>query len=131
MLTAGRDNSNDSAPSLREQYEALAGRAAASSLDFRSAAEFSDPLVWLLKHIFPGRCFFVTEMGFFGVAVAKVRKNDNVTFLFGECLPIILRPRGLSYSMVGAAHVSGVLVDEVTGDMYEKGLVEKRTFLIR
>jgi hypothetical protein len=33
--------------------------------------------------------------------------------------------------MVGGAHVSGVMVDEVTGDMYERGLVEKRTFLIR
>jgi hypothetical protein len=70
-------------------------------------------------------------MGFFGVAVAKVRKNGNVTFLFGELLPIILRPQGLSYSMVGATYVSGVMVDDVTGDMYERGLVGKRTFLIR
>jgi hypothetical protein len=131
VLTAGRDNSDDPATSLRDQYEALTGRAAASSLGFHSATETSDPLVWLLKDVFPGRCFFVTKMGFFGVAVATVRENDDVTFLFGERLPIILRPRGLFYSMVGAAHVSGVMDDEVTGDMYERGLVEKRTFLIR
>jgi hypothetical protein len=131
VLTAGRGSFTGSVPSLREQYGALTGRATASSLGSGTAPRFMRDLVWLLKHIFPGRCFFVTKMGFFGVAVAKVRENDNVTFLFGECPPIILRPRGLSYSMVGAAHVSGVMVGEVTGDMYERGLVEKRTFLIR
>lgn len=70
-------------------------------------------------------------MGFFGVAVTKIRKNDNVTFLFKEQLPIILRPRDLAYFMVGVAYVPGLMNDEVTRDMYERGLVEKRTFLIR
>ena len=131
VLTAGGGSFTGSVPSLREQYGTLISRATASSLDSHTAAGFIKDLVWLIKHIFSGRCLFVTKMGFFGFAVAKVRKNDNVTLLFGETHPVILRPRGSSYSMVGATYVSGVMVNEVTGDMYERGLVEKRTFLIR
>jgi hypothetical protein len=75
--------------------------------------------------------FFVTNMGFFGMIGARVCKGDTVSFLFGEELPIVLRPQGSFYTMLGAANVSGVMNGEVTRDMYQKGLVEKTTFLIR
>ncbi|KAH8596691.1 heterokaryon incompatibility protein-domain-containing protein [Bisporella sp. PMI_857] len=88
-------------------------------------------LQYLLKRILPGRYFFITEIGFVGTAVSRVRKNDAVTVLFGERLPVVLQPRGVAYSMVCAAYVSGIMGDELTGEMYKKGLVEKKTFLIR
>lgn len=128
VSTAGR---NFQHPTFRNQYDALTGRAATPCLGCHTVAENSAGLGWVTKYLLSGRYFFVTKMGFFGVAVATVRKNDSVTFLFGESIPIILQPGGLSYCMVGGAHVSGVMDDEVTGDMYESGLVEKRTFLIR
>jgi hypothetical protein len=131
VLSAGRNNTPYSEPSLRCQYDVLTGRAGASVLGSLTACEISAQLLWLMQHVMPGRSFFVTKMGFFGVAVTRSRKNDCVTFVFGQKLPMILWPRGSSYCMVGAASVSGVMHDEVTGDMYENGLVEERTFLIR
>lgn len=122
VLTAGRNYG------LKYQYDALTVHAEVHPITTETDCQ---DLLWLAKHFLPGRCFFVTQMGLFGVAVEKVRENDCVTFLFGDRLPIILRPRGLSYNMVCAANVPNVNDDEVTGYLYKKGLVEKRTFLIR
>jgi hypothetical protein len=133
VLSAGRNTLSEPTyqPSFRCQYDVLTGGTGASVLGSLKACEFNARLIWFMQHVVPGRCFFVTKRGFFGVAVTKIRENDSVTFLFGESLPIVLRARGLSYCMIGAAHVSGVMNDMVTGDMYDKGLVEKRTFRIR
>jgi hypothetical protein len=125
VLTGGRNNP------LRGQYEVLTGRVEVPLYANCTASEFAEPLLWLMNHILPGRYFFITKMGFVGVAVARVRKNDSVTFLFGEIAPTILRPRGFSYNMVGAAYVSGIMHGELTGDMYQSGLIKERTFLIR
>jgi hypothetical protein len=70
-------------------------------------------------------------MGFVGTAVSSVYKDDVVTCLFGEMLPVILRPQEASYRMISTAYVSGLMRDDVPGDMCEKGLVEKTTFLIQ
>ena len=61
---------------------------------------------------------------------ANIRKDDTVSLLFGEQLPIILRSQDSFYTMLGAANVSGVMKGEVTG-MFREGLVEETTFLIR
>jgi hypothetical protein len=127
VLTGGRDGGTRS---LREQYDVLTGRAELPS-GWHTASEYGDYLLWVINQVLPGRCFFVTSMGFFGVTVEKVRKNDNITFLFGEKVPIVLRSQDSSYTMVGAAYVSGVMNGELTCDMYQSGLIEKRTFHIR
>jgi hypothetical protein len=125
---------NSDAPKLRRQYEILAGLAELpfeKVKDSKYVASLTSRLTFLINVAFPGRCFFVTSIGFVGVAVTKVRKNDSVTFLFGERLFTILRPQGLSYTMVGAAYVSGILDGEESSDIYRKGLVKETTFLIR
>jgi hypothetical protein len=115
---------------LREQYEALTRRVERwSGKD--TTSQYERPFFNIIKHLLPGMHFFVTNMGFFGMTGARVCKGDTVSFLFGEELPIVLRPQGSLYTMLGAANVSGVMNGEVTGDMYQKGLVEKTTFLIR
>lgn len=133
VLNGGQDipSSDLSVRNTRQLYDVLTCRVEVPSDAKCTASEFAESLLCLINHLLPGRCFFITKMGFVGVAVARVRKNDSVTFLFGEVLPTILRPRGSSYNMVGAAYVSGIMNDELTGDMYQSGLVEKRTFLIR
>lgn len=113
---------------LRDQYNILTGRTEPHSSG--STAPKGRLLLWAINCILPGRCFFVTSMGFFGIAVARVCKNDCVTFIFREALPIVLRPRGSSYIMVSAASVSGVMNGEAA-DICQSGLVEETTFLIR
>lgn len=84
-----------------------------------------------MNHVLPGRFFFVKGMGFVGIAVGRVRLNDSVTFLFGEVLSIILRPRGNSFSMVCAARVSSIMNGELTGEMYQSGFIGEISFIIR
>jgi hypothetical protein len=117
-------------PSLRNQYDVLTGKTEPPSMEV-VASEYAKFLHYLLHDILPGRYFFITKMGFVGIAVARVREHDIVTFLFGETLTTVLRPRGVSYNMVGAACVSGIMNGELTEELYESGLVEKTTFIIR
>lgn len=121
----------DEVPGLRHQYDVLTERAEVPSAMNNAASEYVEPLLFIMNNMLPGRFFFVTSMGFDGLAVGRVRLNDSVTFLFGEILPKILRPRGKSYGVVGAAYVSGIMNGELTVDMYENGFVEKTSFIIR
>ena len=128
VLTGGP---GDKDLNLRQQYEVLAGRSEVPSSMKDAPSKYGDSLLFIINHILPGRFFFVTSMGFVGTAVGRVRMNDSVTFLFGETLPTILRPRGNSYSVVGAAYVSGIMNGELTDEMYKTGFVEKTSFIIR
>jgi hypothetical protein len=84
----------------------------------------------LFPVILPGRYFFTTKLGFSGMAGSPVRINDAVTILGGERNPVILRPRGASYGMVGAAYIAGIMNGELV-DMYHQGLLPMSTFKIR
>jgi hypothetical protein len=104
---------------LRQQYDYFASQTELPSPVTETKIVIE--LLAILSYILPGRYFFTTNMGFCGIAVSKVRKNDSVTFLFGETIPTILRPRGLPYSMVCASYVSGIMNGELIDDMYENG----------
>jgi hypothetical protein len=78
----------------------------------------------------PGRHFSLTRLGFPCLSVAPARKGDVVAILEGECLPTLLRPRGMSYSVVGGMYVGGIMNNELAG-LYGKGLLKKTAFLIR
>jgi hypothetical protein len=127
MITGGPRNNK---PSFREQYDILIGRAELPSM-VQDKDSRLDTLIYTITHILLGRYFLVTNRGFCGVAVARVRKNDSVVWLFGERIPMILRPRGPSHSMVGAAYVSGIMNGELIDDLYQNGRVKQSTFLIR
>lgn len=116
---------------MRHQYDVLAKGAKPPSSTNATASEYVQPLLLLINHILPGRFFFITRMGFVGIGVGRVRMDDRVTFLFGEDFPTILRPQGDSYSVIGAAHVPGIMDGELTGKMYKTGLVVATEFIIR
>jgi hypothetical protein len=109
------------------EFDVLLGRA--SSTKTLPAFEHN-ALLHFLRLVLPGRYFFITQLGFAGVAVAPVRKNDIVTILSGEKKPIMLRPQSASYIMLGAGYVTGISDGQML-DLYRRGLVEKTVFKIR
>ncbi|KAH8597707.1 heterokaryon incompatibility protein-domain-containing protein [Bisporella sp. PMI_857] len=127
IIQAVTGRSDEDMVIFREHYDDLSGGAESSP----QLQETASSIAHVISRRLSGRYFFITSMGFCGVAMERVRKNDSVTILFGELFPIILRPRGVSYSMVCAAYVSGIMDGELTGDMYKNGVVKKRTFIIR
>jgi hypothetical protein len=106
ILAGGRNEHRSTFANLRSQYDALIKRAELLSRKPGAPSEAAGNLSFLIHYVLLGRFFFATNMGFVGVVVTRVCKNDVVTHLFEENLPIILRPRLNSYVMVGAAHVS-------------------------
>ena len=125
-----QNDKNTLASSLRQGFELLTSRVERPSGE-GTASRHETSLHWFMDSVLPGIFFFVTNMGFVGLTRASVRKDDTVSLIFGEQVPIVLRSQGSFYNMLGKANVSGVMNDEMTGDMYRSGLVEKTTFLIR
>jgi hypothetical protein len=122
---------DESSWDMRRQYNVLTKGAKPPSSTNNTASKYVQPLLFLINHVLPGRFFFITRMGFVGIGVGRVRMDDRVTFLFGENCPTILRPQGDSYSVIGAAQVPGIMDGELTGKMYETGLVVATEFIIR
>ena len=116
---------------LRRAYNVLSGKAKSDCSTPASCEDYELDLFYFFTHSLGGRYFFVTSLGFAGITVGRIRPNDVVTILFGERLPIILRPQGASFKMIGAAYVSGITKGEVTPEMYDSGIMEETTFVLR
>lgn len=115
-------------PEYLHQYNVITGQA--KPPQGQSALDFARSLLSELKLFLSGGYYFITKMGFVGLAVTKVCKNDRVTVLFGEILPIILRPRFEHYRVIGAAYVSGIMNGELL-KLYEEGFVKEAIFTIQ
>ena len=122
---------DESSRDIRRQYNILTKGAKPPSLTNATASEYIQPLLFLIKYILPGRFLFMTRIGFIGFGVRRVCIDNRVTFVFGEDCPTILRLQGDSYSVIGAAYVPGIINGELTGKMYETGLVVATEFIIR
>jgi hypothetical protein len=76
------------------------------------------------------RYFCITSLGFAGLSVGPVRRGDVIVVIGGECRPIVLRPRGPFYTVIGAIYVAGIEQSKLM-DSYNKGLIKEAVFRIR
>ena len=132
MLSGGQHEDDGN---LRYQYEYFAWEAGLLSNPdgLPSPEEMAQPKAifgGILHAFLPGRYFFLTKQGFAGLSVSPVLNGDVVVLLGGEDLPTVLRPRGTSYTMLGAASVAGIMRNELW-DLYNQGLIKGTTFMIR
>ena len=58
------------------------------------------------------RRFFVTNTGMMGLGSQIVKSNDVVAILYGCRWPVILRPRGERYEVIGVCYVQGIMFGE-------------------
>lgn len=59
------------------------------------------------------RCFCVTSRGYYVLAPDLVRPGDTLCILFGMRTPIILRPKGDQWLVVGECFACGLMFGEV------------------
>lgn len=74
--------------------------------------------------------FFVSENGQMGTGPKDTRPGDVVCVLLGADLPLVLRPQGRNYALVGPCYVCGAMYGQVMEEA-EKGLRHIETFKLR
>jgi hypothetical protein len=74
--------------------------------------------------------FFVSEQGFMGTGPKGVLPGDVVCVLLGSDLPIILRPCGNEYGVVGPCYMCGIMYGELVIKMQQEER-EGVTFTLR
>ena len=76
------------------------------------------------------RSFFITEEGWYGLGPEITKKGDICAILWGVDVPIILRPCGARFKVLGEAYVRDFMSGEVE-DMLGRNSVAERQFEIR
>jgi hypothetical protein len=61
-----------------------------------------------------GRRLITTTGGYLGLAPEEVRESDFVGILYGCNFPVVLRPNGGCYFVIGECYVDGVMDGELT-----------------
>lgn len=79
----------------------------------------------------PGRTFFTTENGLYGLFLPGIRAGDEVTTWFDAATPFLLRHGNEFYRFVGGAYVGGVMAVETVDELYCDELLDSKTLLAR
>jgi hypothetical protein len=66
-----------------------------------------------------GRRFLITREGYVGWAPRSTEKGDKIFVLFGCGTPVILRPYGDTYRLVGECYIHGIMYGKVIDDLEE------------
>ncbi|KAH0543166.1 hypothetical protein FGG08_002511 [Glutinoglossum americanum] len=66
------------------------------------------------------RRVFWTEKGFVGLGPSFMQPNDTVGVFHGGRLPLVLRPRGREWKLIGDAYVHGFMQGEVFNEAIDK-----------
>jgi hypothetical protein len=61
----------------------------------------------------PGRKLMTTIKGYLGLAPEEVLKGDVIAVLYGCNFPVVLRPYGERFYVVGECYVDGVMDGEL------------------
>jgi hypothetical protein len=101
----------------------------ASEYDYTEAYNCADRII-------KGRRFMTTTKGYLGWAPDnmygndenQVRKGDKVAVLFGCSTPIVIRPYGNYFQVLGEAYVQGIMDGEAV-EFLESGQCETRDFV--
>ncbi len=67
------------------------------------------------------RRFFITSKGFFGLGPRNMEEGDVVFVLYGCSVPVVLRPKGKHWSLIGEAFVAGIMDGEVVQATHNPG----------
>jgi hypothetical protein len=73
------------------------------------------------------RAFLVTEKGLYGFGPDLVKPGDRCCVLFGIDVPMILRPCGQCFQILGESYISE-LMDGQIKDMLARGEVVEKQF---
>ena len=65
------------------------------------------------------RRFLITGQGYVGWAPRCTRNGDKIFVLLGCGTPVILRPHGDAYKLIGECYVHGIMYDKVIDDLEE------------
>ena len=68
------------------------------------------------------RRLITTEKGYLGLAVAATEPDDRIGIFVGCRTPLILRPRGNCFQVVGECYVHGIMKGEILKDIKEDRL---------
>ena len=79
-------------------------------------ADFTDQVasdMHLVVLALVGRKLITTSTGYLGLAPEEVRENDVIGILYGCNFPVVLRPNGGCYFVIGECYVEGVMDSEL------------------
>ncbi|KAH7130054.1 heterokaryon incompatibility protein-domain-containing protein [Dendryphion nanum] len=71
---------------------------------------------------------FTTKRGFLGNGPAMLQTGDVCCILFGNCCPMILRPEGSRYRVVGEAYIKEVMKGEAVFEFLRHATYTEQTF---
>ena len=77
------------------------------------------------------RLLLFTEKGYMGLAPFTARVGDKVCLLEGAQFPIILRPNGDSWTLVGESYIHGIMDGEGWDEMMSEEDANLESFEIR
>jgi hypothetical protein len=60
-----------------------------------------------------GRRLITTQGGYLGLAPEEVQENDAIAILYGCNFPVILRPHGDEYLLIGECYIDGIMNGEI------------------
>jgi hypothetical protein len=72
-----------------------------------------------------GHRLVIISGGFLGLALKEVLKNDVIAILYGCDFPVVLRPCGDNYYVIGECYVDGVMDGELV-EAKERGEYQER-----
>jgi hypothetical protein len=88
-----------------------------AEIDARYKAEMSEVWEWLWI-----RTVITTKAGRLGIGTRDAREGDKVAILKGSHVPLLLRPSGTGFRVVGACYVDGLMDGEALRD---PGIIRK------
>jgi hypothetical protein len=96
---------------------------AATLLD-RSSKSHSNMLDFVPKlvAIHTGKRFFITENKYFGIGPGDLQAGDRIVIFAGATMPMVLRPYGENFRLVGPALVYGIMNGEAWPENHKDGV---------
>ena len=68
------------------------------------------------------RRLITTEKGYLGLAVAATEPKDRICILVGCKTPLILRPQGKYFRVIGECYIHGIMRGEIAKDIKDAQL---------
>ena len=89
---------------------------------YNPTAIVREALSWAMNAI-AWRRLIITRKGYLGLAVAATEPNDRICILVGCKTPLILRPQGDIFNLIGECYVHGIMRGEIAKDIEDGRLL--------
>lgn len=77
-----------------------------------------EALSWA-TNVMAWRRLITTEKGYLGLAIAATEPDDRICILVGCKTPLVLRPRGAYFQVIGECYIHGIMRGEIAKDIRE------------